>query len=216
MKVTTDGCLFGALIKPTDQGQILDVGTGTGLLSLMIAQKSNTRIQAIEIDNDVAEQASSNFEASPWKNQLTLHNASLQHFESSIRFEQIVCNPPFFKGNALGKSTVKNQAVHDNSLPMNVLLAKCLELLSENGSLWLMYPAYEMTQFKLLAEKAGLFPENWISIRNNSNAKPIRIVSSFSRNNGIKDISRDIIIRDTEHNYTQEFIVLLKPYYLHL
>jgi len=216
MKVTTDGCLFGALIKPISAGTILDIGTGTGLLSLMLAQRTDAHIHAIEIGQQVAEQANDNFSSSPWASQLKVQHTSLQEFTSLQRYQQIVCNPPFFKGNSMGNSQKKNHAIHDDLLPMDELLATSLELLAPSGTLWLMYPPYEMSLFEKKAHLNGLYTLKWIAIRNTQNNTPIRIIASFSRK---KDISQDksmVVIRNEHNEYTEEFEHLLKPYYLHL
>ncbi|OEK04086.1 tRNA1(Val) (adenine(37)-N6)-methyltransferase [Roseivirga misakiensis] len=216
MKVTTDGCLFGALIQPVPTGTILDVGTGTGLLSLMLAQKTSAQIEAIEIDESVAEQASHNFRTSPWAGQLKVHTTSLQAFNPSRKFDQIVCNPPFFKGNALGKSKVKNQAVHDHTLPMEILLKRCNDLLHDQGSLWLMYPPYEMSLFKEMALKVGFMEANSISIKNTEGTSAIRVVTAFSKKKESVKKDSSIVIKKADQQYTPEFIELLKPFYLHL
>lgn len=216
MKVTTDGCLFGALIDANQEGTILDIGTGTGLLSLMLAQRTTAFIDAIEIDAQVAKQANDNTLASPWKDRLKVHNTSLQEFEPTKRYEQIISNPPFFKDNALGTSKKKNLAIHSDLLPMEDLLNKSLELISDDGLLCIMYPPYEMGVFIEAAIGKGFYLQKQILVRNRAAETPIRSICSFSKHQTKSPMLQELVIRSQDNEYTGDFKVLLKDYYLHL
>lgn len=216
MKVTTDGCLFGALIDPDQEGPILDIGTGTGLLSLMLAQRTSASIEAIEIDQQVAKQAAENMTVSPWPDRLSVHHTSLQEFDAKKKYKQIVSNPPFFKQNSPSNSQKRNLAIHSDLLPMENLLEKSLALLDQEGTLWLMYPTYEMGVFIKAAANKGLFLQKQVLVQNRPKDLPIRSMCSFSQQQSKSPIQKEISIRSEDNEYTEEFRVLLKDYYLHL
>ncbi len=220
MKVTTEGCLLGALVaKWSLQNQpekILDIGTGTGLLALMIAQKSSANIDAIEIDKAAARQAENNFQDSPWPERLNVQQGSIQSFTPSKRYDLIVSNPPFFKDNQPGKSTQKNQAIHNLKLSFpDLALAVGTLLKSETGTAWILYPPYEMEEFRKQASKQGLFPIEVVTVRNKESGSPFRKIVQFGFNES--EINhRQLVIRNLDGSYTTTFKVLLQDFYLHL
>ena len=218
MKVTTDGCLFGALIQAPDTlTEALDVGTGTGLLSLMVAQRiPSIPIDAIEIDKNAYHQAKENIAVSKWSSQIKVHHTSLQQFTNDKKYELIFSNPPFFKDHLKGKNAQRNQAIHNELLPFDILAIKIKALLAHHGYFWVMYPAFEMIQFIIQCEKVGLFPQLEYTIKNQSNGEIFRQVICFGHNKtkGIK--SEQIMKRNEQNAYTNEFIRLLKSYYLGL
>lgn len=216
MKVTTDGCLFAALIEPDQEGPILDIGTGTGLLSLMLAQRTSAFIDAIEIDAQVATQANENVIASPWLEQIQVHLASLQEYVSDKKYKQIISNPPFFKNNASSSTKQKNFAIHNDLLPMEDLLSRVLLLLDIDGIFWLMYPLYEMGVFISAASNKGLYLQKQVLVRNQSKQTPIRSICCFSKRHIETPIQKEICIRADNQEYTGEFKILLKDFYLHL
>ncbi|MDQ3290701.1 MAG: methyltransferase, partial [Bacteroidota bacterium] len=114
MKVCTDSCLFGAYVAVEKAASILDIGTGTGLLSLMAAQRSTAKITAVELDVAAAEQAAQNFSASPWADRLYLYTGSLQDFEntSTENYDVIISNPPFYQASQISPNTARNRAMH--------------------------------------------------------------------------------------------------------
>jgi len=217
MKVTTDGCFFGATIPSLDDGTVLDIGAGTGLLSLMMAQKSpNTQIEAIEIDQSAFEEATMNVQNAPWHNRIKVRHTSLQSFDSSKKYDLIMSNPPFFKDNFKGDSVRKNKAIHNDSLSFEELAQKASILLSDLGQLWVMYPAFEMSQFIKIATDFGLYVHSLISLRNKLDGPILRQISQLGKTPMSAKTSEDIHIRSNDGAYSQEFTDLLKDYYLHL
>ncbi len=216
MKVTTDGCTFGALIKPIQEGKILDIGTGTGLLSLMIAQRTPAQIDALEIHPEVAEQANLNIEKSPWADQITVLCEDLSTYTTQGLYNQIVCNPPFFKDNYKGKSNTKNASIHDDTLPMSLLATRCFGLLSQQGSLWVMYPAYEMSVFEKLIISKGFSIRQRTNIYNKQGGPVFRVTSEFIKGANSNFVETSLVIKGQDNSYSNEFIHLLKDYYLHL
>ncbi len=161
MKVTTDACLFGAwLAKTVDSWQLtvnrtLDIGTGTGLLSLMLAQKCNTKIDAVEIDEAAATQAQQNFELSPWKDRLQAYNSSIQLFKQSTNYNLIITNPPFFDNDLKSNDTKRNLALHGASLTLKELLTAIKELLINDGQLAILLPYHRTDYFIEMAKTKG-------------------------------------------------------------
>ena len=171
MKVTTDACLFGAWIaheivwKKTGI-RLLDIGTGTGLLSLMVAQKNpELEITAIEVNDDAYAEAVQNIRQSKWDDQVECKHTRVQEFEAPA-FDMIICNPPFFKDNQKGMDAKKNDAVHASLLPPEELLLAIQRLLSPDGLCYLLYPEFEMNGFLELAVPEGLFPSKVVEVRN--------------------------------------------------
>ena len=126
MKVTTDGCLFGAwaasLIQSINPQQILDIGTGTGLLSLMLAQQTTATIDAVEIDEAAAVQANQNVASSKWKKQITIHQTNILNYSKNIQYDFIVTNPPFFVNDLRSNDAKRNLAMHSSHLSLIELL----------------------------------------------------------------------------------------------
>ena len=158
MKVTTDACLFGAWVaseisRQDDPNRILDIGTGTGLLSLMLAQRTkHSIIDAVEINELAFEEAQSNFKQSDWKERLNVYQSAIQNFVSDHKYDIIISNPPFFAQSQKGLSESKNQALHASDLLAEELLISIGKFLTENGSFYLLFPEREMDQFIELAE----------------------------------------------------------------
>ncbi len=216
MKVTTDGCILGALINEVSKGNILDIGTGTGLLSLMLAQRTKAKIHALEIDEKVAHQAVDNVKNSPWPDQISVLHQDFKTYETETIYDQIICNPPFFKNSHKGQSKSKNTAIHDDSLSMDSLIKKSKKLLANQGTLWVMYPAYEMDQFAQLATTSGLKLNKQTFVYNQSGGSVFRVIAEFINGQIKKSTSRNLTIKKADGSYTEEFSVLLKDYYLHL
>lgn len=216
MKVTTDACFFGASIVPIQRGRILDVGTGTGLLSLMMAQRTSAQIDAIEINSDAYSQAVANFRNAPWSDQLSVFHTSLQEFQPKARYDQIICNPPFFVNSFQGKSGNKNQAIHANTLSMEDLAHYVASLMDNEAEFWLMYPDQEMQQFIPIALEHGLFPQRQTTLRNTEPGPIFRQIISFGKQPRNLSLNMDVYIKEIDGSYSKAFINYLKDFYLHL
>ncbi|MGW8123048.1 tRNA1(Val) (adenine(37)-N6)-methyltransferase [Roseivirga echinicomitans] len=219
MKVTTEGCILGALPTSSDSKplRILDIGTGTGLLALMKAQQTAAQIDAIEIDEAAFTQAKANFENSPWSNRLTAIHTDLLAFEPNLCYDQIICNPPFFQDNQLGSDSQKNKAIHNANLSFDDLASSIAQLLKPTtGIASVLYPDYEMGVFSQKMEERGFYIIEDIQIHNQV-CKPIfRRVKSFSRAKPSSQKSETFIIKANNGGYTEQFVRLLKDFYLHL
>lgn len=168
MKISSSACMLGSLAHISkDVCSVLDIGTGTGLLALMIAQRtylvtdyqSIVKIDAIEIDKDAALQASQNFAASPWANRLSLIQADITQwaFETEKRYEMIVCNPPFFRTSSLSSDEKRRLARHENSLDVPILANIITTLLTENGTTWLLIAENSYSHYVAIFGAKNLF-----------------------------------------------------------
>jgi tRNA1Val (adenine37-N6)-methyltransferase len=220
MKVTTEACLFGALaaqLLPENCERILDIGTGTGLLALMLAQSSIAKIHPLEIDDHAFQQAKENFQHSPWAERLFIEHCDLRDYHPDVPFDFIICNPPFFEKNQLGKKETKNKAIHNFSLGFEALAQGIKTLLSpEQGLSIVLYPEYEMSVFKKSMVALGLEEHVSIDIYNQTDKPVFRQIKVFSKKKSASPENQRLIIKKENGEYTQEFISLMEAYYLHL
>ncbi|MEO9870862.1 tRNA1(Val) (adenine(37)-N6)-methyltransferase [Ekhidna sp.] len=219
MKVTTDGCLFGAWVASeinanAEPKKILDIGAGTGLLSLMLAQATQqSQIEAVEINTSAFEEALSNFSDSKWSERLKIYQSPIQDFSVDSTYDLILSNPPFFTDSQKGTIDDKNQALHSSDLPMQALLKAVLALLSKDGTFYVLFPEREMDRFIELANKSQLCLTESLEVRNQSGSKVFRKMAAFSFRE--KEFNqREIIIRKSDGRYTDEFWSLLEEFYL--
>lgn len=195
---------------------VLDIGTGTGLLALMLAQKQHAaQITALEIDAFSAALARQNISNSPWLDRVKVENIPLQKFESCSSFDTIISNPPFFENHLLSDKNQRNLAKHQTGLTKEELLDHTLRLLPIGGHFYVLFPDAEGTSFRQLAESKGLFLSKEVIVRNKNGGPVFRRMQEYSFDKGkIQEI--ELIIYKAHKEYTEEFIELLKPYYLYL
>ena len=213
MKVTTDACILGAYTEVQGVKSVLDIGTGTGLLSLMLAQRSKAKIDAIEIDENAYNQAITNANQSNFKDTITVYNTSIQDFETDKRYDLIISNPPFFQNHLKSETESRNNSLHTDTLSFADLLSTVLRLLSPNGTFVVLLPVYESSVFEQLATSKELYPQKKLTIRHRKDTKILRIITTFGR---IKKeiINEELIIKNPDESYSPDFQVLLKDYYL--
>jgi len=224
MKVTTDGCLFGAwAAKEAESGKLkvescLDIGTGTGLLALMIAQKINSDVDSIEIDKEAAEQAKENVDASPWKKRINVINADVKNFQFEEKYDLIISNPPFYENELRSPKSSKNLAHHSDELKLEELLHIIKNDLSETGQFFLLLPYKRNEEVKKIFKDHQMHFDKIIFVRQSTNHDYFRIMLkgklSSQENEGTE--FDEISIRNDEQEYTDNFITLLRDYYLHL
>ena len=213
MKVTTDACILGAYTDVKGATTILDIGTGTGLLSLMLSQRIEAKIDAIEIDEDAYNQALMNLNGSIFKDRITVFNTSLQDFETTNIYNLIISNPPFFQNHLKSETISRNNSLHTDTLSFEDLLSSVLRLLTYNGTFVVLLPAYESSVFEELSISRGLYPQKKLRIRHRKESKILRIITTFGR---IKNeiFNEELIIKNPDESYTPDFQALLKDYYL--
>jgi tRNA1Val (adenine37-N6)-methyltransferase len=220
MKVTTDACLFGAWCAGIIKQELkiktcLDIGTGTGLLSLMIAQKHNTNIDAIEIDDDAAQQAKENTESSAFEEYITVLHGDVLELTDKKKYDIIISNPPFYEEELISPDARKNSAHHSSQLKLSQLLEKINMLMKDDGYFFLLLPfKREEAVTKLLAQ-CKLFICRKVLVKQTENHSPFRIMIQGGKTEVDAFKTKEIIIK-FEEKYTDDFIGLLKDHYLYL
>lgn len=236
MKVCTDACLFGAWAAAQHKGisdigfrisatthhlpltthTLLDIGTGTGLLSLMLAQKNpDAIIDAVEIDDAAAQQARENFEASPWKERLHVFNLSVQEFAETInkKYDVIISNPPFYESDLKSDDAKRNLALHSSELKLEELISVADRLLNDGGSFFLLLPYHRTKDLETLIEKK-FFVQEKVLVKQTEKHGWFRGMWWLKRSKVVIAQS-EIVITKNKH-YSNEFTGFLKDYYLHL
>lgn len=210
MKVGTDGVLLGAWTNSLIAEQILDIGAGTGVISLMLAQKTTAKITAIEIDPNAAKQCIENFKSSVWSERLNLQNISIQEFESNLRFDVIISNPPFFNSQKI--DSARNIARSENELTLKELISAANNLLSASGKVFLVLPFDRQTELLELIKINELFLNKVCYVSGNPTSKIKRILVEISRGNSILKETNLIIEGTNRHDYTVDYKNLMKDY----
>ncbi len=218
MKVGTDGVLLGAWADVSAANRILDIGTGTGLIAIMAAQRTNNKavIDAVEIEASSYQQALSNFKNSPWSSRLNAHHSSFQDFYKNqhIKYDAIVSNPPYFLNGLKAKAESRTQARHADHLPFEELLEGASKLLSNTGTLSVILPIEEGELFIRLARLSGFSLKRKVSVLPNPGKPPKRYLLEFSIQNCDLQISDLRVENGQRHVYSPEYIQLTKDFYL--
>ena len=217
MKIGTDGVLLGAWtsLKPQPLS-ILDIGAGTGVVALMLAQRSHAEtIDGLEIDEDAYEQCVENFEASDWADRLFCYHASLEEFVAEIddKYELIVSNPPFYSEIVPSGNESRDMARQNQSLPFEELLNSLVKLLAENGTFSTIIPFKEEAIFLELAAAINLYPRRLLRIKGNPTSEIKRSLLELHIGKTPVEID-NLTIESARHEYTQEYIDLTKDFYL--
>ena len=217
MKVGTDGVLLGAWTDVSNANSVLDIGTGTGLVALMIAQRCNADIFAIEIDNNAVTQATDNKNRSPWSKRISIIQGDFKTFESNTKFDVIVSNPPYFSNSLLPPDIKRSTARHTNELSYYELIEGAAELLSPRGKFSLIIPADVVDKIIGIAANFDLYPIRQTNILPKQDSLPKRVLISLSnKKNAFFVKPNDLIIELARHQYTPEYIDLTKEYYLNM
>ena len=218
MKVGTDGVLLGAWSPiPENCFSILDIGAGTGIIALMMAQRSQAeQVDAIEIDEDAYEQAVENFENSPWNDRLFCFHAGLDEFieEPEDEYDLIICNPPFYSENYKTEDKQRDLARFQDAMPFEMLVEAADLLLSENGVFSVIIPFKEEENFIALAKEFELHPFKITRVKGNSTSSIKSSLLAFSRTAIINAAINELVIEIERHIYTEEYISLTKDFYL--
>jgi tRNA1Val (adenine37-N6)-methyltransferase len=214
MKVCTDAVFFGAVIDPAEAKNILDIGTGTGLLALMMAQRSEASIVGIDIDPAAVQQAKENVLASKFKDRIEVFEAPVQQYDGQL-FDFIISNPPFFQNSLLSSKKTLNLAHHAQTLKLAELLEAVARLLKKEGRFAVLLPTFEFEQFNVLASKIDLNLDSKYILKS-SVSKPIfRIVGTFSFKKTSTVSEKTIAIYEEDlKTYTPDFQALIAEFYL--
>ena len=217
MKVGSDGVLLGAWASVTHSpGSVLDIGAGTGILSLMMAQRCQASlIEAIEIDVNAYEQCVENFEQSQWCDRLFCYHASLLEFAEEVedQFDSIICNPPFYPEHFKTESSSRNFARFQDAMPFEHLIFAVTQLLSEKGVFSVIIPITEEEKFLKLTTHFKLYLNKKTIVKGQPSSRPKRLLLEFSPFEKAIYID-ELIVETSRHNYTKEYIALTKNFYL--
>jgi tRNA1Val (adenine37-N6)-methyltransferase len=216
MKVGTDAVLLGSWVNPSNAKTILDIGTGTGIIALMLAQRSGARIDAIDIDNNAFIQATENVNACNWKDRIHIHHISLQQFAPSIhhKYDLIVSNPPYFIDSSKASEESRTNARHTDHLPFDDLLKGVLHLLNPSGKFYIILPIKEGEFFREMAENNKLYLTKLTRVFTRADKPEKRLLMRFEFIKRMFSEDSIIIEQDERHSYTAAYRELLKDYYM--
>lgn len=217
MKIGTDAVLLGAwTCVDHNPFNVLDIGSGTGILSLMIAQRSHAQqIEAIEIDDDAFEQCVENFENSPWNDRLFCFHASLLEYIEAVneKFDLIICNPPFYSEDYKTPNKARNLSRFSDAMPLEHIFFAVIYFLSKKGKFSIVTPFKEEKNVIEEASLINLFPNRILRVRGNPNSEIKRSLLEFSFIESNVEID-ELIIETERHQYTQDYINLTKDFFL--
>ena len=221
MKVCTDSCLFGAWVanhistKEHAPENILDIGAGTGLLTLMLAQKTEAAFVAIEIDKTAVTMAKENVLNAMMQNHMEIMEADFLLFDFKKKFDLIISNPPFYDNDLNSPNEEINMARHQNRLTIESLAMQCATVVNDDGEIALLAPFKREEVFVEAMQKVGFLPQEICRVKHHSNRPFIRSMMIF-RKQATTLLSSEIVIRDHQNNYSSRFVELLSDYYLDL
>lgn len=214
----TDGCLLAVLSQISDGSRILDIGTGTGLIALMLAQRyPNSEIVGLDINPLAASLAKTNFDSSPWNDRMTAIGSDLNNYSASnfSSFDHMVCNPPFFKDSLLNQNSSSAQARHEVDLSLNELIEAAARLLSPKGKFTFILPYQRRQEIEEVISRHGLHIERRIEIKPFAHVQPNRVIYTIAKSD--TDPSTDsIILYARQGEFTPTMLSLLRPFYIKL
>jgi tRNA1Val (adenine37-N6)-methyltransferase len=214
LKVNSDACILGAIAEFDNPIHCLDIGTGTGVIALFLAQRyPNTQLTAIEIEKSVYEQAINNIQKSVFNKQIVAINADALEYPFNHTFDLIVCNPPYFKNHLEKADSEKNRAIHNKTLDPVQLIKRIKEILNPNGLFWLIYPPQEAIEFKKMAETHHLFAVKEILIYNKPQ-KHYRSILCLSLANNKPAEAEHFNLTHADGQKTEAFRLLMRGFYL--
>jgi tRNA1Val (adenine37-N6)-methyltransferase len=214
MKISTDAVLLGSVSQAENPVNILDIGTGTGVIALMLAQRfPDAAITAVEVDEDAAEQAGENFRESQFATRIDLFQGRIQDFADGAYFDLIVSNPPFFPDHLKSSDPQRNRALHTDELSFSELVDKVSNLLTDRGVFWVILPPRQLLDLTSLAAKAGLQPFLLLKIKDSPSKPVYREICGFSRLPSSKTESV-LSLKDEHGSYSESYSKLLSGFLL--
>lgn len=212
MKVGTDGVLLGAWINPENAARVLDVGSGSGLIALIVAQRSDAQVHGVEYDSEAFKQASENAAASPWSDRVHFFEADFNKFSNGL-YDLIVSNPPFFRDSLKAPGKERNQARHTDTLSYESLICKSVEMLSSEGRFAVILPAASSDYFDDLCWQNKLYLSRRCDVVSVEGLAPKRTLLEFSRKR--TTIERTVLVlENSDRHRTNEFKALTADLYL--
>lgn len=217
MKVTTDGCLFGAWAnsKIVSGETLLDIGAGTGLLSLMLSQSRSIKIDAIEIEASCHSQLCQNIQDSPFHSSINSIHGDIKNWVTELTYDSVVSNPPFYEKQLRSDQRGVNLARHAEGLTLEALFTHAKRLMSNQGFFYVLMPFYRKSACLEMASAFELFPQTIADVKQSPFHDPFRVMIQFSATSGNIE-SETITIKKNASEYSDAFKSLLAPYYLNL
>ncbi len=215
-KVGTDGCLLAAWLDIEHAERALDIGTGTGVIAMMMAQRTTANVDALEIDLDSAEQAQQNVQSGPWAQRMRVIHTSVQDFEPDrARYDHVVCNPPYFKSSTLSGDDRKDQARHETALTLEALFHHAKRLASDSAKFSMVLPVERWKDALEASQGEGWVLRRSLRIRPTVQKEANRILATWSTTpNELEE--KEAVLYDEKRVYTPYFQSLLSPFYLHM
>lgn len=216
MKVCMDSLILGAFVPAENAKTILDIGSGCGILSLMLAQKSVGNIIGIDIDEDSVVEANENASQTRWKDRVVFQKISLQEFVQvhNTKFDLIISNPPFFNNSLKSKIINRNISRHTDTLPFYNLISCTKKILEQAGKFYIILPSQESQLFVNIATEEKLFCTQVLKIMQNIHKEEKRRIMCFENEKTNEVIINELVIRNEDDSYTKEYLELTKDYHL--
>lgn len=213
MKVGTDAMVLGALVRPEGKQLGLDIGAGTGVLSLMVAQRNTEiSIDALELDVSSSKECAVNFENSDWSNRLNALNGDFLEFDFSKQYDFIVSNPPYFQSRLENNDERKAAARHESYLPLEPMVDRVAQLLSDEGDFWAIFPAEVQEEWSKVCNAAGLYATHITRIHGKDGLPANRIVCCYAKTKRASALNH-LTIRDQSGKYTEAYIELTREFH---
>jgi len=217
LKVNTDAVLLGALAEADRPGSILDIGAGTGVISLMLAQRyDDALVHSVEIESNAYLQAKENYANNPWSTRMKVFNMPFQQMGKAIdtKYDLIVSNPPYYSDHLKTQNHERNIALHSESLSFDELAEGVKDILAEKGQFCAILPDRQMNLLENCLKEKGLYPKTKVTVRDRPGAQTLRVIQSFGfvRNEAVLD--EEIIIKTSAGNYSADYASLLKDFLL--
>jgi tRNA1Val (adenine37-N6)-methyltransferase len=215
MKVGTDGVLIGAVCECSNVRKILDIGTGTGLIALMLAQRSKALIDCIDINKCAVDLAGKNISSSPWNDRISVFYSSLQDFNPVGKYDLIVSNPPYFFNGMLASDKNRALARHSTELSYSDFSVNVSRLLDDEGKFYVIYPVEQSSKFESFANENGMYPDLKIMVYPRQDLPVVRIISRYSKKKA-QVVKEDTIIieNNVRHSFTEQYKELTGVFYL--
>jgi tRNA1Val (adenine37-N6)-methyltransferase len=214
MKVGTDAILLGIATDVSNARSILEVGTGCGVIALVLAQRSSAMIDAIDVDDESIGQALENVASSPWKDRVNVIPCALQDYRSEKKYDLIVSNPPYFSGTYRSHLSKRNMARHNDRLTFEELIRYSMELLEDDGSLWVVLPVKESLQFISIAEDAGLSVHYMLKIIPKAGKEPNRVIVEMKTVKTDEIRLQSLTHWDADGSWAEEFKKFTADFYI--
>lgn len=214
MRINTDGVLLGTMAKHPKPKRILDIGTGTGVIALMLAQRfPEAQVHAVEIDEQASVTAGRNFENSVFNRKLSVHHTAIEQYNNSEQFDLIVSNPPFFVNDLKNVEKKKEMARHASNTFFDDLIEKVAALLSSDGCFWVVLPVKQAQDLVQKAKMKGLFLTHLIKLHSDMTKPEFRRIVCLGRGKSVL-VEEDFMIYESEKKYTKAYELLLKDFFL--